>query len=94
MVFKCFSCVFTRVSTCFECLICFFYVATVASGCFKSRLSIAHEICVGSGWRRGQCSGRHGPTAGALAREPDALGARSLPVRGGSGSDFQALASL
>jgi hypothetical protein len=34
-----------------------------------------------------------GPTAGALAHEPDALVARSLPMRAASGSNIRALAS-
>jgi hypothetical protein len=92
MVFKYFSSVFAIVSyACFKCLIYFFCM--IASGCFKSRLSVVHGLRVESGWRHGQCSGRRGPIAGALAREQDTLGAHSLPVRGGSESDLQALAS-
>ena len=40
---------------------------------------VVHGMRVRSGWRhRGDVWGRHGPTASALARESNALGARSL----------------
>jgi hypothetical protein len=54
----------------------------------KNRSGVAHGMYVESGRRRGQRSGWCGrcprwcgPTAGVLPREPNALGARSLPVR-------------
>ena len=80
MVFKYFSDVFVSgLDVCFKCFIyLLLYVATVASGYFKSRSDVTHGMRVGSGWRRTRPSGRYGPTVGALAREPDALGARSL----------------
>jgi hypothetical protein len=87
MVFKYFSSIFVSVSNAyFKCFIyLFLYVTTVASKCFKSRLCVAHVMRVRSGWWRGRRSGRrpkrHGPIAGTLAREPNALCARSLPVR-------------
>jgi hypothetical protein len=59
----------------------FFYVATVAYGCFKSRSRVAHEMYVRSGWRHRRRVGRRRPAAGALARKPDALGARALAKR-------------
>ena len=94
-----FSGIFVSVShVCYKCFICLLlYVATVASGCFKSRSDIAHGMRVGSGRRRGRRPRRHGrrarrrgTTTGALPREPDALGARSLPVWSGR---FRVLAS-
>jgi hypothetical protein len=45
---------------------------------FQNRSGVAHRIRIVSSWR-------HGPTAGALAHEPDALGAHSLPVQAPSG---------
>jgi hypothetical protein len=79
MVFKCFSGVFTGVlDICFKCFICLgLYVATIVSGCFKSRSSVAHGMRVRSSRRRG-------PAAGTLPHGPDALGARSFPVRAAS----------
>jgi hypothetical protein len=93
MVFKYFLDVFVSVSdACFKCFICLLlYVTTVVSGCFKSRSGVAHEMRVGSGQRCGQRLGwrgrgpeRRGTTTGALPREPDALSARSLPMRAAS----------
>jgi hypothetical protein len=88
MIFKCFLDVFASVSdTCFRCFICLFflYIATVVSRCFKSRLSVVNRMRVGNGRQRGRRPGwrarRPGwdePTAGALSREPDTTGARSL----------------
>jgi hypothetical protein len=75
-----FQTFFASVSdACFKCFIyLILYVTTVTSGCFKNRSGVAHGIHVGSSWQ-------HGPTAGAVAREPDVLGARSLRVRAPSG---------
>jgi hypothetical protein len=75
-----FQAFFVSVSdACFKCFIYFIlYVATIVFGCFKNRSGVAHGIRVGSGWRRG-------PTASAVAREPDVLGARLLRVRAPSG---------
>jgi hypothetical protein len=66
---------------CFKCFICLLlYVAMVASRYFKSRSGVTHRIRVGSSRWRGRRLGRCKPTVGALLREPDALGACSLPV--------------
>jgi hypothetical protein len=84
MVFKG---VFASVSdACFKCFICLLlYATTVASRCFNTKSGVAHRMCVGSGQRRGRRPGGRGTTTGALPREPDALGARSLPVWTASG---------
>jgi hypothetical protein len=58
----------------------FFYVATIASEYFKNRSSVARGMRVRSGWRHGRRLGRRGPTASALAHEPDTLGAYFLLV--------------
>ena len=67
----------------------FLYGATVASKCFKSRPGVAHGLRVGNGQRHGRRSGwrgrrprQRGPTAAMLPREPDALCAHLLALRG------------
>jgi hypothetical protein len=88
MIFKCFSRYFHKYFRHLFHLSFFLYVAIVVFGCFKSK-SVLHMRrawkAVGSAddvpgsvgdvrrWRRS--------TADALSREPDALGACSLPVR-------------
>ena len=96
-VFQVFSAIFASVlEVCFKCFICLLlYVATVTSGCLKIDRVCAQGMSVGSGWWRGDVQGGMGnvwggagdvrdvadPLLRALAHEPDALGARSLPMR-------------